>query len=312
MKIKKKNLIVYSLLFLSALILFGTQDVKAESVLTANITSPLNLTVNNQDNGLLAVTFTATTNFTGTTLNCSYYSQTVGTSYAITAADWVITGGSTNDTANGTSTTITPDTALTVGNVSSVMIGCTDEAAFQVNSSHLFYEVNDIPYISLVGSNGSHGGFPIARGKTLSFNATWTDNNASGNDANSIYICSTNSFTNGACDGTQFCTQSNATDGQSECTWTIPFTQPGGVRNAYAFILDDNAYANSTGQSVEFRVIGGSDDDDVVVGGNGGDDVNGDSGDVSVGATFSAKGIILIIILVAGIIMIWRTVKKKR
>jgi len=231
-----------------AILLVMTLVLGAFSIVTATTDDHNVVTANNSEFNTLTPTITV--NVTG---NCTGYLAN------FTILD--VTVLSDQFVANVTNTAITATTATTAGSRNSSVIFWNGTCSDVINQTGLHtYEFNAQPTISSASTLASL----VLKGNNRSFAVNWTDQNSSGTDLVTIFICKTNAFTT-ACTGGQWCNQSTAeADNSTSCNYNVERSLTAGTKSFYAFVLDDNDYASSV-KAGNFTVSSSSDEEDQTI-----------------------------------------------
>lgn len=158
------------------------------------------------------------------------------------------------DITNNTATTFTTDAfeVRDAYHLEAVCINKSDNSTLATSANKTIL-INGQPVISSLTLTSGY----VRRGSPVTFTVDWADANTTGtgNDTVSLFVCDSNGFSGGACTGTQLCTEASQTDGESSCSYTLPYSLPGGHHTVYAFLEDDNSY-DSSGTSGIYGSVG--------------------------------------------------------
>lgn len=201
-------------------------------------------------------TATPTVNVNVTNGDCSSYSLNV------TAGATLVV--STQAIVNSTDTAFAMS-ALTAGAsyvYNATVWNETCDAGVSNSSGQFTLEVNARPSVTTV-TQSTYGYLLI--GNTLTWTNVWADENSTGTDTVTVYVCKTDAFTT-SCTGGQWGNSSGETDNSTTATYTILTSDAGGLKNYYVYLLDDNSYASSSSTSGTFTISKPIEDEDGVPG----------------------------------------------
>jgi hypothetical protein len=111
--------------------------------------------------------------------------------------------------------------------------------------------VNHAPTITSVTNDASTAGTAKDPGQNVTWTTVASDQNT--NNTISLYICTTNSFTEGACTATTLCSQTGVVSNPS-CAYQVPAGTLPTSYEAYAFIIDNHGFDPSVINQRDYHV----------------------------------------------------------